>query len=268
VLLARKEARVVKARERKVESAEEIAARKRDEVFAEKMERMRDFAFDSSVAAVFDDMVNRSVPLYAEQQRMMLELALQYLQTGSKFYDLGCASGNTVLAVAKSCKDPTVRFVGVDTSAPMLEEARRKLQASGVLERCELMSADASANPDLPNASVVTMAWTLQFIRPMLRSQVVSNVYRNLRPGGCFLLMEKLVVGDANLNRLYIDKYYDYKRRQGYSEMEIVQKRESLENILIPYLVEENAQLLKDAGFSAVDTFFRWYNWAGIIGVK
>jgi len=264
-------ARVVKAKEKRVvaDPAEEaVAARKRDAVFAEKMESMRDFAFDKSVATVFDDMVNRSVPLYGEQQRMMLELSLKYLQPGTTFYDLGCASGSTILAVAQSHKNPATRFVGFDLSEPMLDEARKKLGAAGVLNRCELRKADIADRLDMGNASVVVMAWTMQFIRPMHRARVAENVYRNLRPGGCFLLTEKLVVKDPDLNRLYIEKYYDYKRRQGYSEMEIVQKREALENILIPYQAEENVKMLQDVGFATVDTFFRWYNWCGILAVK
>ncbi len=262
---------MVKAKEKRVvaDPAEEaVAARKRDAVFAEKMESMRDFAFDKSVATVFDDMVNRSVPLYGEQQRMMLELSLKYLQPGTTFYDLGCASGSTILAVAQSHKNPATRFVGFDLSEPMLDEARKKLGAAGVLNRCELRKADIADRLDMGNASVVVMAWTMQFIRPMHRARVAENVYRNLRPGGCFLLTEKLVVKDPDLNRLYIEKYYDYKRRQGYSEMEIVQKREALENILIPYQAEENVKMLQDVGFATVDTFFRWYNWCGILAVK
>lgn len=253
-------------REQREEAAE---VRKRDAIFAQKMEQMRDFAFDTTTSQVFDDMVERSVPLYLEQQRMLAELTLRYLQPDSVVYDLGCATGNTLLRLAKACQGKPVRFVGVDNAPAMLEKAQAKLQAAGVSQRCELRTMDiTSPSLDLSDASVVIMGWTLQFVRPLKRDEVISRIYNFLRPSGCLILTEKLVVPDPGLNRLYIDLYYDYKRRQGYTELEIGQKREALENVLIPYQIAENTSLLQRNGFPVVDVFFRWYNWCGIIAVK
>jgi tRNA (cmo5U34)-methyltransferase len=112
------------------------------------------------------------------------------------------------------------------------------------------------------------MNWTLQFVRPLRRDAVVRDIHSRLVPGGCMILLEKVLCAESLLNRLYIDLYYDFKKREGYSESEIATKRESLENVLVPYRVEENIVLLQRNGFGVVDVFFRWYNWAGFIAVK
>lgn len=242
--------------------------RREDKLFAAQMQEVSDFTFDTATAKVFDDMVERSVPLYTELQRMMAELSIQFLQHGSVMYDLGCATGSTMKAVAQSCTDTSVRFIGIDNSEAMLQKAGDNLRSAGVMDKCELRIADLTGSIDLSDASVVIMAWTLQFVRPFNRDQIISHIHRNLRPGGCLIITEKAVLEDPALNRLYINMYHDYKRRRGYSELEISQKREALENILIPYRVEENIELMKRNGFTTADVFFRWYNWSGLIAVK
>jgi tRNA (cmo5U34)-methyltransferase len=118
------------------------------------------------------------------------------------------------------------------------------------------------------NASVVILTLTLQFVRPLNRERLVRSVYNGLNDNGCLILVEKVLGEDSLFNRLFIQHYYEMKRRNGYSEMEIVQKREALENVLIPYRLEENKQLLRDAGFTKFDTFFKWYNFSAMIALK
>ena len=120
----------------------------------------------------------------------------------------------------------------------------------------------------LRNASVVTMLLTLQFIRPLYRERLVREIHEGMVENGCLILIEKLTSEDTLFNRLFIKHYYDYKRRRGYSNTEISMKREALENVLIPYRLEENIDLLKVAGFRHVEMFFRWYNFCGIVAVK
>jgi tRNA (cmo5U34)-methyltransferase len=112
------------------------------------------------------------------------------------------------------------------------------------------------------------MVLTLQFIRPLRRDRLIADIYRGLRPQGCLLLVEKVLGEESLFNRLFIKYYYDMKRRNGYSETEIAQKREALENVLIPYKLLENRELLLRTGFKAVDVFFKWYNFCGIVAVK
>jgi tRNA (cmo5U34)-methyltransferase len=114
----------------------------------------------------------------------------------------------------------------------------------------------------------VLLVLTLQFVRPLNRDRLVADVYRGLRPNGCLLLVEKVLGEDSLLNRLFIRYYYELKRRNGYSELEITRKREALENVLVPYKLLENRDLLLRTGFRYVDAFFKWYNFCGLIAVK
>lgn len=238
----------------------------RDQVFAERSPQS-DFKFSPEVASVFDDMVGRSVPFYDEMQRMTAELAPEFAAEGTSIYDLGCATG-TSFALLDPMVHPSVRFVGIDNSQPMLDEARRKLTAQGLKRPLDLVCADLHELPRIENASVALLTLTLQFVRPLHRERIVQQLYDGMTERGAVILFEKLIVGDSLLNRLYIKFYYEMKRRNGYSEVEISQKREALENVLVPYRPEENIELLKGAGFRSVDLFFRWYNFCGILAVK
>lgn len=227
-----------------------------------------DFEFNEGVAKIFDDMLERSIPFYSEIQRMNVELAQRFVQPGSTVVDLGCSIGTTLIALAKGIEDPTVRFLGVDNSEPMLARARANLEAAGVMQRCELRAADLNDDIDLGNVSVVTMNWTLQFVRPLNRDRVIRRIYDTLCDDGCLIVYEKVLGDESLLNRMYIDLYYNFKRRNGYSDMEIAEKRERLENVLIPYRIDDNLQLLRRNGFKVNDVAFRWYNWAGFLAVK
>jgi tRNA (cmo5U34)-methyltransferase len=118
------------------------------------------------------------------------------------------------------------------------------------------------------DASVVLLVLTLQFVRPLNRDRLLDDIYRGLRPGGCLILVEKVLGETPLFNRLFIKHYYELKRRNGYSELEIAQKREALENVLVPYRLEENRDLLVRHGFQSIDVFFKWYNFSGLIAVK
>ena len=164
--------------------------------------------------------------------------------------------------------DPGVRFVGVDNSADMLNKGRHKLELAGLTRAYELNLADLNRDRVVENASVVVMNLTLQFVRPLYRERVLRWIFEGLGDQGCLILVEKQTLSASMLNRLFIRYYYDMKRRNGYSEVEIAQKREALENVLIPYRPEENRALLESIGFTPVEEFFRWYNFAGIVAVK
>jgi tRNA (cmo5U34)-methyltransferase len=246
--------------------AEEI---ERDRLFATLRSRIEDFSFGVETAAVFDDMLDRSVPFYAEQQRMVGELTADYVAAGTAVYDLGCSTGNTLLSIgAHLTADTNVTFVGVDSSEEMLRKAEQKLSHSRFPWPYSLRRQDLDEGVHVENASVVVMVLTLQFIRPLNREAVVAAIQHGLTPGGCLILVEKVLGEHSTFNRLFIDHYYQFKRRKGYGDIEIAQKREALENVLIPYRLEENKRLLRRVGFSHVDVFFKWYNFCGIIATK
>ena len=239
----------------------------RDRVFAEEKPAIADFKFNSEVANVFDDMVSRSVPFYAEIQRMSAELAGDYMVSGTNVYDLGCSTGTSMLLYGAHAPEGT-RFIGIDDSQDMLDKCRQKMTAAGFKHELELRVADLNQGAEIENASLVSLVLTLQFIRPLHREKLVRDIVAGLNENGCLILVEKVLGEDSLFNRQFIKYYYDYKARVGYSELEIRQKREALENVLIPYKLLENRELLLRSGFRYVDTFFKWYNFCGMVAVK
>lgn len=240
-----------------------------DKVFAAPKQRVDDFSFNKEVTAVFDDMVSRSVPFYREIQRMTAELAVDFAAPGTNVYDLGCSTCNPFLGIQTMMPAETdVRFVGIDNAPEMLEKARKKLEAAKFPFKLALEPGDLNRGVEITNASVVMMILTLQFIRPLYRERLVRSIYEGLADNGCFIIVEKVLGENSTFNRLFIKHYYELKARNGYSEMEISQKREALENVLVPYRLEENREVLVNAGFRHVDVFFKWYNFCGIIAIK
>ena len=230
--------------------------------------KIEDFKFDENVARIFDDMLNRSIPLYAETQSMALRLALNFIRKKSCVYDIGCSTGTVLKSLAQMIPDSTVKLIGLDNSKPMLDEARKKLQLVKPKARVELLFKDITRELEVKNASVIIMNYTLQFVRPLYRESVVRQLFEGMNKDGCLIMIEKVLGNNSLFNRMYIELYYAYKRERGYSDKEINQKREALENVLIPYRIDENFDLLKKCGFQTVDLFFKWYNFAGIIAVK
>ncbi len=239
----------------------------KDRVFKEEIKTINDFKFGASVANVFDDMINRSVPFYGEIQRMMAEQAADYAKAETDVYDLGCATGTTLINMNNTIAE-NIRFIGVDDSPEMLAKCRNRLNEAGFRRPVELRIADINNSVNICNASVVVLCLTLQFVRPIYREHLLRNIHTGLINGGILILVEKILTENSAFNRDFINYYYNYKRRSHYSELEITQKREALENVLIPYKLSENTSLLRDTGFSQYEVFFQWYNFSGLIALK
>ena len=242
-------------------------SRTKDKLFSRRQRLIKDFNFGKQTATVFDDMLQRSVPFYSEVQRMISEIASDCVTEGSQVYDLGCSTCATFLALDRVVP-AGVRFIGVDASADMLRRGREKLTEHQFRHEYELQHADLNQGVQVVNASMVVMTLTLQFIRPLYRHKLLSDIAKGMNEQGCLILVEKVLSRHSMLNRLFIKYYYGFKERNGYTKLEIAQKREALENILIPYRAEENTELLLTSGFSQCDLFFKWYNFCGLIAVK
>jgi tRNA (cmo5U34)-methyltransferase len=238
----------------------------KDEIFRNG-ELVGDFNFGETVASVFDDMLDRSVPFYQEIQRMIAEMATDVASQGTNVYDLGCSTGNTLLSLDASV-GKGVKFVGVDYSEEMLKRCRQKLSQTRLQHDYELVCADLNQGVSIENASMVLMVLTLQFVRPLYRDTLIKTILQGLNENGCLILVEKVLGEDSIFNRLFIKYYYDLKKRHGYSEMEIAKKREALENVLVPYKLMENREMLLRAGFRYCDVFFKWYNFCGMVALK
>lgn len=241
----------------------------KDQLFSGKQSAPGDFEFNSDVARVFDDMLARSIPLYSEQQRLIATVARQFYIPGTKIIDLGCSTGTTLANLANGLPDS--QLIGIDASQAMLDKASDNLQRAGIADRITLQQADLNSDLsalDFSNTSVVTLCWTLQFIRPLKRDALIRKIYDNLLEGGVLIVTEKVLTNNSHMNRFFIDFYYDFKRANGYSDVEINRKREALENVLIAYRLDENIELFHRNGFQTAETFFQWFNFAGILCVK
>lgn len=233
-----------------------------DKVFNKSI--IKQFEFDEEVASVFDDMLNRSIPFYKEMQRLSINFACNFLKENDKVYDLGCSTASTLIELSKHCKY-NLNLIGIDNSKAMLEHASNKAKAFGV--QIELINADLH-NINYEDAKLIFSNYTLQFIRPLQREKLVKKIYDSLDEKGIFIFSEKVISTDSSLNKQCIDEYYEFKKTQGYSEFEIAQKREALENVLIPYTEDENRKMIKDAGFAHCETIFKWVNFATFIAIK
>jgi tRNA (cmo5U34)-methyltransferase len=233
-----------------------------DKVFEKSI--IKQFEFDEEVASVFDDMLNRSVPFYKEMQRLSINFACNFLNENDKVYDLGCSTASTLIELSKHCKH-NLELIGIDNSTAMLNRASKKAKAFGV--DIELINSDLH-DVDYTNAKLILSNYTLQFIRPLQREKLVKKVFDSLENEGIFIFSEKVISSNSKLNKQSIDEYYEFKKTQGYSEFEISQKREALENVLIPYTEEENKKMILDAGFSHCETIFKWVNFATFIAIK
>ena len=226
-----------------------------------------DFSFNEQVAEVFDDMLDRSIPMYRTVIELTAAMIRRLAAPGSYIIDLGCSTGTTLLTLSRLLPDLDCNFVGIDNAPAMIDKARRKAEMYSKSAVIEFRSQDIT-QADLQGADIILCNYTLQFIRPMLRAEFVRRLYDNLAPGGMLIISEKVISTQSLLNRTCIDIYHDFKREQGYSELEIAGKREALENVLIPFSVQENIDLLRKSGFAEVEMFFKWINFASFIAVK
>ena len=227
----------------------------------------QDFSFNDRVAEVFDDMLDRSIPMYQTVIELTAAMLRRLAAPESCIVDLGCATGTTLLTLSRLLPELECSFIGIDNAPAMLAKARRKAQMYSKAAGIEFRDQDIT-RADLQGADVILCNYTLQFIRPLRRAEFIRSLFEVLPAGGILILSEKVISSGSLLNRSSIDIYHEFKRNQGYSELEIAAKREALENILIPFSVQENIDLLKGSGFAEVEVFFKWINFASFIAVK
>ncbi|MDJ0623654.1 MAG: carboxy-S-adenosyl-L-methionine synthase CmoA [Desulfocapsaceae bacterium] len=226
-----------------------------------------DFVFSERVVEVFDDMLDRSIPFYHEVIRATASLLDALLKDYDQIVDLGCATGTTLLEFCRLLNNNTISYLGVDNSPAMLEKGRLKAKNYQKNTKISFQEEDIT-RINLPETGAFILNYTLQFIRPVLREEFLATIYANLRPGGVLILSEKTICHDPLFNRIFIELYHRFKRKKGYSELEIARKREALENVLIPFSIEENKTLLHKVGFTSVESYFQWFNFASFVAIK
>ncbi|WP_115717987.1 carboxy-S-adenosyl-L-methionine synthase CmoA [Gallaecimonas mangrovi] len=238
-----------------------------DRIYSKPQGAVKDFAFDEQVADVFNDMINRSVPGYTTILHTLEKLAPRFAKSGSRIYDLGCSLGAASLAIKRSVDVEGVELIAVDSSEAMITRATRQLAAYKGKVEVALKQADIR-DIDIDNASMVVLNFTLQFLPPQEREALINKIYAGLRPGGLLLLSEKLVFEDSAINDLLCELHWDFKRDNGYSELEIAQKRTAIENVMRPDSPQKHLARLSAAGFSHSQFWYQCYNFASLVAIK
>jgi tRNA (cmo5U34)-methyltransferase len=238
-----------------------------DTIYANPVPALRAFAFDSTVVDVFPDMIKRSVPGYTTIIAMTGMLAGKYTNAGARCYDLGCSLGASSLAMRQNIKADGCTIIGVDNSPAMIERCRSILATDTNPTPVELHCADIQ-DITVSDASVVVLNFTLQFIPVAQRDGLIRKIYNGLAPGGVMILSEKVSFADPHLDQLNIDLHHQFKQANGYSELEVAQKRSALEDVLIPETLDQHRQRIAAAGFSSCDVWFQCFNFASLIALK
>ncbi|MBN2644493.1 MAG: carboxy-S-adenosyl-L-methionine synthase CmoA [Desulfuromonadaceae bacterium] len=242
----------------------------KDNLFAQPHEAVRPFEFNEQVVRVFDDMIKRSVPLYQESLVRQAQLAWRFYQPGTVLYDLGCSHGNFGVLFQAMAQERSFEMIAVDSSRPMLERYRQRLGSECCLQgsqRLELLE-QSMQQVDFQSCSVVVINLTLQFVPVAERTALLERIYHALQPGGILLLTEKVEHPQPSLAELERTCYYDFKRENGYSELEISQKRDALENFLVPETCAQHEQRLRACGFCQTMLWLKWFNFASFLGIK
>lgn len=243
------------------------SGKQHDNIFASPQAKS-DFVFDEKVAAVFNDMINRSVPGYATILSMIGVLSARYGTPGSNIYDLGCSLGGASLAMAHQIPHQNYRLFAIDNSPAMVSRLEKTLAEPESARLPVTVLCEDVCESEISNASVVVLNFTLQFIAPAQRVALIQKISDGLKPGGILILSEKIRFPAPSLNELFIDLYHEFKIARGYSELEVSQKRAALENVLIPETINDHKQRLQDAGFQSCDVWFQCFNFASMVAVR
>jgi len=241
-----------------------------DRIFAQPQEHVADFTFNEDVARVFPDMIKRSVPGYPTIVENIGVLGARFAQPHSLIYDLGCSLGAVTQALRRHVRADGCKVLGVDNSAAMLARCREYLSAQDAMYQellpADLLEADILAM-DFQSCSLVAMNFTLQFIEPGKRLELLQRIRQALLPGGALILSEKLRFSDDAEQELLNELHLDFKRANGYSELEIAQKRTAIENVMRPDTLDEHRERLAQAGFSKVVPWFQCLNFASLVAL-
>ncbi|MGB0496056.1 MAG: carboxy-S-adenosyl-L-methionine synthase CmoA [Kangiellaceae bacterium] len=225
------------------------------------------FRFNEQVASVFPDMIGRSVPGYFEVIKMIEELATRFVTNNSHCYDLGCSLGESTLAIDRGIRTEKINIFAIDNSKAMLERCQLYLSNYKHHASIELRCEDICKTL-IENASMVVLNYTLQFLPLEARDSLLKSIFDGMNSGGILLISEKINMADPTMNQLLIDLHHQFKKNNGYSDLEISQKRNALENILITESLNKHLDRLEKAGFQHVSVWQQQLNFASLIAIK
>lgn len=241
--------------------------KQKDTLFSAPIDKLGDWTFDEKVAEVFPDMIQRSVPGYSNIISMIGMLAERFVQPDSVVYDLGCSLGAATLSIRRNINQANCKIIAVDNSPAMIERCQRHISAFKATTPVDVICDDI-CNIEIHDASMVVLNFTLQFLSPENRQSLLNKIYCGLKPNGILVLSEKFSFPDAKINELLFDMHLDFKRANGYSELEISQKRSMLENVMLTDSMATHQQRLQQAGFKHSNTWFQCFNFGSLIAIK
>lgn len=239
----------------------------KDLIYSQPQSNVADFQFDRNVVDVFPDMIQRSVPGYTTIVDSIGQLCARYAQPQSNIYDLGCSLGAATLSARRYLADSPVQMIAIDNSAAMVERCKTHLAAFKAAVPVSVIEQDIN-DTIIENASVVIMNFTLQFIAPEERETLLRKIYDGLRPGGALILSEKVSISGESCHQTLIDLHHEFKRRNGYSELEISQKRTALEKVMRLEDHQFHLDRLKEIGFVEAHTWFQCFNFCSMLAIK
>lgn len=240
-----------------------------DNIFAEQDYKVTNFAFDEKVTSVFSDMIKRSVPGYENVILMIGLLAERFVKENTNCYDLGCSLGASAISMQKYITAKNCLIHGIDTSEPMIKKATELVSITNEQFPAQIKLYNEDINDfQYDNASMIVLNFTLQFLALSQRQALLEKIFAELNDGGCLVLSEKITFDDQETSELFIDIYHKFKMHNGYSEMEVSQKRNALENVLIPETFATHKQRLLDIGFKKVELWFQCFNFMSIVAFK
>lgn len=238
-----------------------------DIIFSNKQSKIKDFAFDAQVVEVFPDMISRSVPGYNTIIDTIGRLSRRFVTDNTNVYDLGCSLGAATLAMRKGIQAQGVRIIGVDSSSAMVERCKMHVNAFKGNTPVDIIQ-DNILDITIENASMVVLNFTLQFIEPNQRQALINKIANGLKPGGLLVLSEKISDDDELCRELLIDLHHDFKRANGYSELEIAQKRTALENVMLIDNLPTHLKRIEDSGLQHKAPWFQCFNFFSILAIK
>ncbi|VAW60780.1 tRNA (cmo5U34)-methyltransferase [hydrothermal vent metagenome] len=239
----------------------------RDKLYSQPREAITGFVFDDSVASVFEDMIGRSVPGYSTLLSMFPVLARHFVEPGSRCYDLGCSLGAATLAIQQGVALDGVEIIAIDNAIAMIEKCRLLTEQHRGRAKVDVKHGDI-CETEISNASLVVMNFTLQFIAENLRQQQIERIFSGMNKGGAFILSEKIKSDETIIQSRLSSLHHVFKSANGYSELEISQKRSALENVLVPETIDQHIERLKQSGFSEVMIWFQCFNFVSFLAIK
>ncbi|WMY95659.1 MAG: carboxy-S-adenosyl-L-methionine synthase CmoA [Arsenophonus sp.] len=241
--------------------------KKKDILLTKPIEKLGDWEFNEKIANIFPDMIKRSIPGYSNILRITGMLAERFVKPNSFVYDLGCSLGAVTLSILCNSNLKNYKIIAIDNSKSMIKLCKKSVYAYKTKIPVEIILEDI-LNTKINNASMVVLNFTLQFITPIKRQELIDRIYKGLNPGGLLVLSEKFSFNDKKINNLLFNMHYDFKLANGYSVKEIYQKKNMLHNIMITDSIKKHKSRLNIAGFNHYELYFQYFNFGSLLAIK